>query len=299
VRRLTASLLLLVGTSAAAHVVGFTFFTPAGLDGRTDGGTFTLSWADGPDSKGTAAFTLHAARDGAPPFRLPTADVDLETTPRPVPDLADTFRWDTRGVAPGCYQPFARMTDPEEGVTLRPADGLVTVSPDDGGNRWPVAWVTTPSGSTPNDAGALDLRVGYDDPDDVLELTVRWASPDAGGTLASGLPLTPGRGETAYAVNPAFIAAAGPLYLQIEVRSADGHSCSAWWQGALLTASVDGGSDAGTSGTGGGGGAGGSGGGNSNPPGCGCNTTPLFGGALLLLLIHRRRPGPRVRRVGN
>lgn len=284
-------LLVVLATAASAHVVGFTFFTPSGLDGRTDGGAFTLSWTDGPDSIGTAAFTLHAARNGTPPFRLPTADVDLETTPRLVPDLADTFRWDARAVAPGCYQPFARMTDPEEGVTFRPAEGLVTVSPDDGGNRWPVAWVLTASQEQPSDAGTLNLRVAYDDPDDALQLTVRWASVDAGGTLAAGLPLTPGRGETTYAVNPAFIAAAGPLYLQVEVTSADGHACSTWWSGTLLLAgagAIDGGGDAGSSGAGGGSGGAGGGGGAAQP-GCGCAAAPLFGPALLLLLLLRRR----------
>ncbi len=291
-RRAVVVLALLSAFAARAHTFAFDFVTPSGLGVRTDAGFTAVQWVDGPDPNDLAEVTLYASRNGIAPFILSAKDVQFGPPSIPVSDPLNVVAWDARAVAPGCYQPFAVMSDQIEGTTMRPAFGLVTVGPTDGGNLPPAIWILNQDfEKPPTDGGSFALRLKVDDPDDVGEVTIRWSDgADAGGTVVQGLPTSDGGGTLTYAFNPRVLPRATVYYLQAEVRGHDGQRCSVWWGGYLpANAMVDAGVDAGSGDAGTGGGAGG--GGESPPPpkGCGCGESggPLMIWAALLLAYFR------------
>ena len=258
-RRLAGCAAALLASAAWAHLVKFQFVVPDGT-ARASGGAASLQWIAGPDPTGAAEFSLYASRDGIPPFGVPRYDVTIDATSRAPIDGVKA--WDVAGVPAGCYQPFAEVDDQVEGVTWRPAQGMVSVSGEDGGNFPPVLWVTTPP-NQPGDGGLL-LSYRVDDPDDASKVTIEWVRVDGGtGVVASELAVPLGGANASHLVSPSQLPAGESCFLRVRVRSDDGRTCTAWWTGRLT--GIDAGSpgaapDAGQT--------------PSRPQGCGCGAAP-------------------------
>lgn len=294
--------------AARAHAVSFDITRPAGAGNRTDAGVFVFAWTDGPDPAGTTLVRLFASRPSLAPWGAVDGGVELTVTPGAIAiaDPTNAFAWDSAGAAPGCYQPWARLTDPLEGASTIAASGLVTVS--GAGNVPPSVWITNAADATASDAGQFDLTFSVDDPDDATFVTLEAQTPTGSPLrLATDLPVPLGGGTGSFPVSTSGLDA-GVWYLHASVRSGDGGTCDAWWPGSLYVrapssdAGVDAGApdsglpdggDAGAGGGTGGGGANGTGGGNVNPPGpCGCSTSGAAGAlALAALGLVRRRRG--------
>ena len=234
-RAVLIAALLAVPGAARAHYFAFDFVTPSGVGTRTDAGLTAVQWVDGPDPNGLAELTIYAARNGLSPFIPAPRDVQFGPLAIPVNDPGNVALWDARAVAPGCYQPFAVMTDRIEGTSVRPSTGLITVGPIDGGNLPPAIWVLNAEfEKPPADGGTFALRLKVEDPDDVGEVEIRWSDgSDAGGTIVTGLTTADGGGTLTYSLNPRLLPAASVYYLQVEVKGFDGQQCAVWWSGYL------------------------------------------------------------------
>jgi hypothetical protein len=287
---------LAVPLAARAHFISFDFVTPSGVGTRTDGGASALQWVDGSDPQGLADLTFFASRTGLAPFAAAPRDVQIGPSKIAVNDVANVVAWNASQVPPGCYQPFAVLTDQIEGETVRPSEGVIAVAPVDGGNLPPALWILNPQSEKPSANGMFALRLKIEDPDDLGELSVRWSNgADAGGTIVQGLPTPDGGGTITYAINARGLPPANVYYLQAEVKGFDGQRCSLWWAGFLPgNAVVDAGEledagapeDAGTPDAGV----------TTAPPavpGCGCRQAGPLLGLGVLGLGWRRRRDPR------
>ena len=270
---------MLLATAALGHVVKFQFLVPDGT-ARSSGGVAVVQWLAGPDPTGSAEFSLYAARDGIPPFGIPRYDATIDATSRvPVDGIQ---AWDVGAIAPGCYQPFAEVDDQIEGVTWRPAPGMLSVTTD-GGNVPPVLWVSTPA-NAPSDGGLL-LSYRVDDPDDASKVSIEWVLPDGGsGLVAAELTIPLGGASANQRVSAAQLPAGESCYLRVKVRSDDGRTCTAWWSGRFTGAADAGLPDAGSESPD-------AGQTPSRPQGCGCSAAS---GWLALALtaggfVRRRR----------
>ncbi len=283
--RLVAALCALMGPVASAHAVRFQFVVPDGA-ARSTGGQAVVQWLAGPDPTGSAEFSLYASRGGIPPFGAPSYDATLDATSR-VP-VDGVFAWDVAGVPPGCYQPFAEVDDQVEGVTWRPAPGILAVAPADGGNLPPVIWVTTPANEPVSADGGLRLSYRVEDPDDATRVSIEWVQADGGsGVIAAGLGAPSGSTGASVLIAPAKLPAAESCFLRVKAQSDDGRSCTVWWTGRLTGAAPpDGGQ---------GGGPPDAGQTPNRPQGCGCGAAPdaLAFTSLLLTAggFARRRRG--------
>jgi hypothetical protein len=228
--------LTLLASAAHAHVVNFDFVEPSGAGNVADAGSYTLQWLDSYDSTGMTKFELYAARSGVGPFATGLdASVEITSASISINDPLNLYLWDLTQVEPGCYQPFALVHDPLEGTSARPAAGVVTVAPADGGNVPPSLWFTTVTGAQPDDAGNLSLEVDYQDPEDpgTLELDY-FGSDHDGGTLAQGLPLPKGGGRVAYSFPLVFLPHPGSYFVRAVAHSNDGRDCQVWWGGSIF-----------------------------------------------------------------
>lgn len=267
---------------ALAHYVPFDFIAPSGLGQRTDGGFTALQWADG-DFVDQATVRIYAQRSGLHPFEAPRRDVALTDAGLPVKDPRNVVPWDARALDAGCYQPFAEVIDEIEGITTRPAGGIVAV-----GNATAV-WVLNPVGDG-FDAGTFSFRFAVDEPDDPSTFAIGWLSgtTDAGGELVRELPLNKGGGTASYTVQLSRLPPLDTYYLWVESRSADGSTCRVFWNGHLAGPGVpSSGFDAGSSDAG-----------VTVPPapgGCGCGSAPSWSIALAALAVASRRRSKRTR----
>ncbi len=296
-RSLALGCLLFAG-AAQAHLVAFDFIAPSGAGQVSDGGVYALRWVDSVDSTGMTVFELYAARGGVGPFASGLdASVEVTQASVAIDDPLDLFLWDTRGLEPGCYQPYALVHDPIEGTSARPAAGVVTVAPTDGGNVPPSLWFVTVPSTQPDDAGNLALELDYEDPEDPGTLALEWYGSDHdGGALASGLPLPQGGGHFAYTLPRALLPGPGSYFLRAVAHSQDGRDCAVWWGGFVWVPGGDGGVDAGAdAGTDAGDAAdaGQPDAGTTPPPpsrGCGCDAAGgAFGLLGLIRAVLRRR----------
>ncbi|MBS1153591.1 MAG: hypothetical protein H6Q89_5289 [Myxococcaceae bacterium] len=251
-------------STVSAHVVPFVFLAPDGVTGADDGGRAVVRWLAGPDPTGAAEFSLYASRDGTAPFARPRYDATVDATSRPAFD--GLTLWNTRGLSPGCYQPFAEVNDLSEGISWRVANGVVVVAPTDAGNVPPALWVLSPANEPVLPNGNLPLRYQVLEPDDPSSVSVFWGLPDGGGArVAGGLAVPPG-GTVATVILPAAEIPAGGAWLRFEVLSADGRSCSTWWGGRFEPKGQSAADDGGTAD----GGAADAGDTKGQPRGCGC-----------------------------
>lgn len=288
--------MLLAAATAHAHVVNFDFVEPSGAGNVSSGDTYTLQWLDTFDTTGMTKFELYAARGGVSPFATPLdASVEITDASVAINDPLDLYRWKLSGVEPGCYQPFSLVHDPQEGTSARPAAGVVTVAPSDGGNVPPSLWFTTVTTARPDDAGNLSLEVDYQDPEDKGSLKLEWFATDHdGGLLAMGLPLPQGGGRVSYSFPLAFLPGPGSYFVRAIAHSDDGRDCQVWWGGSVYVGGSDAGVDAGTADDGGT-----PDGGNpapTPPHGCGCGTAgaslAFLAWALVLVRSSRARACP-------
>jgi hypothetical protein len=291
-----ASAALLFPLASAAHIVSYDFVTPAGAGNRADGGAIAvLTWQDGPDTLGSASFSLYANRAGMGPFDVPKTDAGIVRISADirVDDPVNVYSWNATGVTPGCYQPFANMHDPAEGESYRIGIGNVTVFVP-GQNIPPSIWIDTSQFELPDSAGRMTVKYKVDEPDDASKVTLRWMniSTRQMGVIATDLPVPQGGGTGQRVFDVRCLEPGKGYYVLAEVVSEDGRSCEAFWPsyfvmsndydgGPIACEPADAGSDAG---------AGGGGGGAPPPGGCHCGEIP--GGelaALAGLLIARRR----------
>ncbi len=245
--RAVGLLAVLFPVVGSAHYFAFDFVTPSGIGVRTDAGFTAVQWVDGPDPNDLATLTLYAARNGISAFLPAPKDAQFGSAGIPVSDPSNVALWDARAVSPGCYQPFALMSDQIEGTTFRTSAGLITVNPLDGGNLPPAIWVLNQDfEKPPKDGGSFALRLKVEDPDDVGQVAIRWFDgEDAGGTVVQGLPTPKGGGTLTYAFNPSRLPEATVYYLQVEVTGFDGQQCAVWWGGYLPgSLAIDGGTGA-------------------------------------------------------
>lgn len=287
-RNLGLGLLALWPALAAAHVVPFVFTAPSGAGERAMADAAGLQWS-ADDPQDIADFTLWAVQGTAAPFAEPPKNVAIMPGAQAVSSPLQVFSWDTRGVTPGCYQPFAEVHDPIEGRSLRLAPGVIGVGPSDGGNQPVVAWIagTGAHGADPDGGFTLEFQVL--DPDDAPVVSVRYltATLDAGGTLATGLD--PGSGT--FIVDTRQLLPSAGWYLEL-VAQTPSSSCAVWFQGELLPAPPVAADDAGTPGSDAGDDAGAPDAGTMRPPppGCGCAGAEgsAAGGLATLWLLRRR-----------
>jgi hypothetical protein len=233
--------LLLWPVAAAAHVVPFDFIAPSGAGERTVDDAAGVQWSAS-DPMDIADFTLWAVRGTAAPFVEPPKDVAVMSGARAVNDPLQVYSWDTHGVTPGCYQPFAEVHDPIEGRSLRLAAGIIGVGPSDGGNQPVVLWLGGSGVHRADADGGFTLQFQVLDPDDDPQLIVRYltATLDGGGTLATGLRADSGT----FVVDTHQLLPAAGWYLQIEAQTPSS-TCAAWFQGELLPPLPNGDDDAG------------------------------------------------------
>jgi hypothetical protein len=264
VLRTLAAAALLIPLAARAHAVSFDFITPSGTGNFPDGGFAVLSWQDGPDSTGSASFSLLASRAALNIFDLPSPDagVKITFTDITVNDPVNVFVWNSNGVPAGCYQPYANMHDPVEGESYRMAPGNITVYAK-GDNVPPAVWIDTNPSEVPGSNGQMIVRYRVSDPDDSSRVTLRWintASKET-GVIAADLPVPDGGGTGQFVFDVRCLAKNLSYYVTAQVVSADGRSCDAYWQSYFFqTGDYDGGPlpsrcDAGSGGGGGGSGS--------------------------------------------
>ncbi|MBK7864217.1 MAG: hypothetical protein IPJ65_37595 [Archangiaceae bacterium] len=222
---------------------------------------------------------LLATRAAWTPFDTPDASLLISD------DIAYTspinlFDWDTADAGDGCWQPYAVVIDPIEGVSYSKGAGRITVA--HGGNVPPAVWVTTAKSELPDDAGNLTLDWELDEPDDPSRVSITWFDGRGEqGSLVANLPLSAGTRTASYTFDVHRLPPR-PLWLRLDVTSGDGGWCDAWWQGFVTgqADAPDAGVDAGT--LDGGAGPG-------DKAGCGCGSAPQLFFLCALALLKRRR----------
>ena len=170
----------------------------------------------------------------------------------------DFTDWDTADAGEGCWQPFAQIDDPMEGLRIVPAQAMLTVGR---GNVPPALWVS----GVQDGGGRARVAWVIDEPDDPSRVTIYWADADAGeGVVAANLPLSAGTQTASYELDLHRLPAR-PVWLRLELTSGDGGWCHAWSRDSLVGADDDAGTlarDAGPPDAGG----------TMAPPrGCGCD----------------------------
>lgn len=237
----------LLPLAALAHVVLFTLELPRFTGNYpADGGIFTVQWVDQVAAGPKATVALWATQAAWGPFEAPDASLLIS------PDVApgspvNLFDWDTSDAGEGCWQPYAVIDDPIEGVSFSKATGRVTVVR--GANVPPAIWVTTSKTELPDRDARLTLEWELDEPDDPSRVTILWTAGDGDeGTLAANLPISAGTRTASYTFDVHRLPPK-PIWLKLEVRSGDAGFCDAWWSGFVTGRSdelVDAGVDAGS-----------------------------------------------------
>lgn len=284
-RRAALAAAMLAASAAFAHVIVFTLELPAYVGNHPgDGGIFTLQWVDQAAAGPKAIVTLYATRTAWSPFDSPDASL-LIATDIPYASPVDVWDWDTRDAGEGCWQPYAVIDDPIEGVSSSKAAGRVTITR--GANVPPAIWVTTAKTALPDRDAKLTLEWDVDEPDDPSRVDLRWTAGDGDeGVLVSGLPLSPGTRTASYTFDVRRLPPKA-VWLKLEIFSGDAGRCDAWWSGFVTGRSdelLDAGSasDAGSAPS------------DAGPPGplprgCGCHTTEAVSLCALALLLLRPR----------
>src|SRR5687767_753761 len=116
----------LFAAAALAHVIAFTLQLPAFVGNYPDGGIYTVQWVDQAAAGPKATVSLWATRPAWSPFDAPDAALLIW------PDIAYTspvnlFDWDTADAGEGCWQPYAIIDDPIEGLSVSKGEGRITI----------------------------------------------------------------------------------------------------------------------------------------------------------------------------
>lgn len=232
-RRLVLVLALLGAASTRAHSIDLRFTSPVGPQ-NVARGSFRLAWTEYAETFDATPLSFFAAFGGLELNRLPTPQHDVAVTLAPVrlDDPANALEWQTDGLPAGCYQPYLRIEDPQEGTAFYPAAGMISVVGPDG-NVPPTVWIHNAPEELQDDDGRVVVRVEAFDPDDVTLLSVHWLHENGTrGEIVSDHPVAPGTPEQAFTFNVRGLPE-GVVFLRAEVVSGDTRRCAAFWNSFL------------------------------------------------------------------
>lgn len=213
-----------------AHEPDFQMLSPEGLGHVVEVGTpVPLRWRV-PDAD-NETLELFTTREAVNPYRRPDSSVALRLTPVPL-SLAKApqeFTWDTTGLAPGCYQPYAAVREPA-GTWYFVLPGKVTVR--SATSVPPAVWFTNAPGEEVDAWGRFVLRYRVHDPDSATTVTLQYGDGTSLFPIAAGLTHPVGGGEGTAVFDAS---ALENSYYELHARvEAEGEPpCEAFWTDVL------------------------------------------------------------------
>jgi hypothetical protein len=224
--RLLVPLASLLTAPAVAHEPDFDFLAPQGLDTVVEGGPVLLRWR-GTDSRGTSRVELYASSGAATRWRPAQTEADLHLTSRPLPlaTAAPEFSWDTTGLPPGCYQPYAAVREPGENwyfvvpgkVVVRTATSVP-----------PSVWFTNAPGDELDRYGHFVIRYRIHDPDSATTVSLAYGDGTSLHPIADGLVHPVGGGEGTVEFDASGLEN-GYYELHARVEAPGEPACEAFW----------------------------------------------------------------------
>ncbi|MCI0569759.1 MAG: hypothetical protein L0Y66_03335 [Myxococcaceae bacterium] len=229
VRRLLP-LASLLAAPALAHQPDFAFLTPTGIGHVREGGPVELGWR-GTDSQGTRQVQLFASRLAVSEWRRPdpALDTPITTEPLALATAPPHYAWDTTGLPPGCYQPYAAVREvTEDWYFVVP--GKVTV-------RTPTfvppsVWITNAPGEELDAFGHFVIRFQVHDPDSATTVSLKYGDGVSLYDIAEGLPVPAGGGEGSFEFDATGLRN-GYFELYARVDAPGEPSCETFWSDVL------------------------------------------------------------------
>lgn len=217
-------LVALLAGRAGAHSVDFELVHPVGIV-QADGGVVPLRWQMTPT---TEAWTLETYVTSRP---LSNSDTPWEVGSevlvdrRPLVGPAGEVPWNTSGLAPGCYQPFALIVTSDEPAYAPGRAKIVVRGPT---SVPPAIWITNGRGDRVDPSGKFHIRFRIEDPDSPTTVTLKYGDGSTEHTIVEGLSFPPGATESSYAFDVSALPI-GYYDLYAEIRAAGEPSCGAYW----------------------------------------------------------------------
>ena len=218
---------LLCAGAALAHGNAVSFLVPSGAGAPVPSGApVTLRWANGVSLEKPTVH-LYVSRepfdyDDTPPD--PTTYQEIATLP--LTGTSGEYVWTTTGVAPGCYQPFAVVSD-SKGNDFEPSFGKITVAGPD--FVPPTIWVTNDPNDEVDAYGRFEVRFRVQDPDSAMRVVLKTSDLTVWRDIVTDLRFEPGTHDAVYP----FDVRGMPIStydIYAEVHAEGEPSCGAYWE---------------------------------------------------------------------
>ncbi len=226
--RWTVWFVALLSGRAAAHSVDFELVHPVGIV-QADGGVVPLRWQMTPAAE---VWTLETY---VTPRPLSNSDTPWErgsevlVDRRPLVGPAGEVPWNTSGLAPGCYQPFALVITSDEATYAAGPAKIVVRGPT---SVPPAIWVTNARTERVDAFGRFHVRFRVVDPDSPTTVTLKYGDGSTEHTIVEGLSFPPGATEVSYAFDVSNLPV-GYYDLYAESRAEGEPSCGAYWESVM------------------------------------------------------------------